>query len=170
MGYLVFLPHDFEERVMNLDDTAARMQLQLDNLGFNSEIATFNQFVQWLEITINRRIHLLQMKMPPGVYGAWISDAERSNEYVFYNASLPALLQTHIQIHELCHLICEHPTLQVTSKTLGAMLQAAQNGSIPSFFTQSTLVCALPASGSYREIEAETMALLIQTRFNVISS
>jgi len=149
---------------MNLDEVTTRMQLQLDNLGFHAEIATFNQLVRWLEIKINRQIHLLPIRMPPGIHGAWISDGERPNEYVFYNAAMPVLLQTRIQLHELSHLICQHPTLQVTSKTLKTMLQATQNGSIPSSFVQPNFVCTSPTSSPNREIEAEIMARLIQSR------
>ena len=149
---------------MNLGEVTTRMQFQLDNLGFHAEITTFNQLVQQLEIKNNRQIHLLPIRIPPGIHGAWISDGERPNEYVFYNAAMPVLLQLRIQLHELSHLICQHSTLRVTSKTLKTILQATQDGSIPASFVQPNFVCTSPMSSPNREIEAEIMTRLIQNR------
>jgi hypothetical protein len=133
-----------------------------ENIDLSPEGPVVDQLVAWLETQTRRRIHLLPINLPPGLYGAWISDQESPNEYIFYNAAVPALLQTHIQLHELSHLICQHPTLQVTGAALEETLQGLQNGSITPAGLEASLACT--PSAHDREIEAENMALLIQCR------
>lgn len=143
-------------------DVTSRMLTRLDQLGFDFSCFTIERFVSWLETRTNRKIFLLAVKMPIDMYGAWISDAERPHEYIFYDSSVPPLHQGHIQLHELSHFICEHETLKVAGNDLQAILQAIQSGKMPPCVAQSALL-RTPNSDE-DEIEAETLAMMIQSR------
>jgi hypothetical protein len=135
---------------------------RLDKLGFDFSSFTIERFISWLEFKTKRKIFLLGVKARPGMYGAWITDAERPHEYIFYDSSLPPLHQGHTQLHELSHFICQHQTIQVSADDLQAILQAIQIGKMPQCVTRSALLRA--PKQNEQEAEAETLAMLIQSR------
>lgn len=138
--------------------TTDRMLTKLDSLGFDFSRFTIEGFVSWLEAKTGRRIFMLAMGMPAGMYGAWLSDAEHPNEYIFYDDTAPQLQQVHTQLHELSHFICQHQTLRVVGADLAHILQALQSGRMP----DSVLLRA--RNSDENEEEAEIMAMLIQSQ------
>ena len=143
-------------------DTTGRMTAKLNDLGFDFGQFTIERFITWLEQTTGRNIYLLGVRMPAGMYGAWISDAEHPHEYIFYDDTVPPLHQGHIQLHELSHFICQHRTYQVTSRGIQDVLRAIRRRVMPESMAESARFRA--ANSKEEEVEAETLAMLIQNR------
>jgi len=95
--------------------------------------------------------------MPPGYFGAWISDAEDPLEYIFFNTNATSPVhQLHIKLHELSHILCGHNTLKVTAADIRQVIQ--WGGALP-----PGAICRSADTGP-REQEAETLAILISVR------
>ena len=56
------------------------------------------------------------------MYRAWISNKVAPLEHVFFNTQISPILQTHTKLHEIGHLIHNHPTLRVSPEQLKEML------------------------------------------------
>ena len=90
----------------------------LADLQYDFRDFTIEHFINWVGELKGRRIFSFPLKMPAGLFGAWLSDGEEPNEYIFYRANVPPMYQIHIQLHELAHILLEHPTLRITRKLL----------------------------------------------------
>lgn len=140
-----------------------RMKAVLDELGIDFRSFTMERFITLLEKRKKRKIFLFAGPMPAGMDGAWFTDAELPHEYIFYDEAAVPLHRQHIQLHELSHFLCGHPTLSVTNDTLNAIIFALQLGN-----TSDTLfkLARLRSQGRKDkwEQEAETLAMLIGSR------
>lgn len=129
----------------------------LDQLGFDFSSFTMSNFVSHIEQEKGRRIFTTPWDMPTDLFGAWFSDAELPVEYIFFDKNVLPIHQIHIQLHELCHYLCGHTTLEITSEELKNLLSSDaahlfQRIKMRSPFTDE------------EEYEVEHMANLIQTR------
>ena len=88
----------------------------LDELNYDFRAFTIDHFVQWIETVKGRKLLFFPWKMPSGMFGAWMSDGDEPREYFFYRNDVPRLLQIHIQLHELSHFLCGHPTKSITQE------------------------------------------------------
>lgn len=88
---------------------------KLSNLKYDFEAFTVESFVRAVGKMLDRKIHLLAITMPINFSGAWVSDAELPNEYIFFDVSMPPMLATHTILHEVSHIILGHKTATITA-------------------------------------------------------
>lgn len=139
---------------MNIETKA---RLLLDKWDFDFSQFTMSDFVGWIERRKDRKIIFIEWEMPPGMFGAWLSDADEPVEYIFIEKSVPSMHQTHIQLHELSHILLEHTTIQLSKNKMKTLLHQAINK--PDMLDNALL----RASANHEmEEEAETLAALIQ--------
>lgn len=138
---------------MSVASTAGKV---LAELHYNFQSFTIGDFVAHIGQARGREIITLPWRMPPALFGAWLSDADELKEYIFYRDNVPAIHQIHIQLHELSHLLLGHPTLQINRSMIAKVLEGEAH--LP--------FAELPRLRSPHrddpEIEAETLAGLIQ--------
>ena len=133
----------------------------LADLQYDFRDFTIEHFIKWIGELKGRRIFSFPLKMPAGLFGAWLSDGEEPNEYIFYRANVPSMYQIHIQLHELAHILLEHPTLRITRKLLAAALSG--QGELPFNELARLRSTVKPEdSRSIREVESEILASVIQ--------
>ncbi|NKQ35712.1 MAG: hypothetical protein HF973_08870 [Chloroflexi bacterium] len=139
---------------MNIE---SQMETRLAELNFDFNGFTMERFVAHIQRIKNREILFVGWPMPPNMYGAWISDAEEPREFVFYDETLPPLQKIHTQLHELAHIISDHPTKRLSRAEMEDILRRARQE--PDIL-QEVLLRA-PDTAQYED-EAETLAALIQ--------
>ena len=128
----------------------------LDELNFDFHAFTIDHFIEWVATVKGRTIILFPWQMPSGMFGAWMSDGEEPREYIFYRDNVPTLHQIHIQLHELSHYLCGHPTAKITKKLILEIRR--YQTSLP--FNELTKMRS--SESSIYEHEAESLASLIQ--------
>ena len=144
-------------------DMQSAAKKRLTALGYDFRAFTMESFIGWLEAQKGRQIIPIPWKMPLGMFGAWISDGELPFEYIFYRHDVPHIHQIHIQLHEMAHFLCDHPTIKIDASTIKASLI----GNIDTSFLKSALLRSESELDLHRaefETEAETLANLIQER------
>jgi len=135
----------------------AKTRSLLDKLDFDFSQFTMPDFVGWIERRKDRKIIFIKWEMPPGMFGAWLSDVDEPVEYIFIEKNVPSMHQAHIQLHELSHILLEHTTIQLSKNKMKALLHQAI--SKPDVLDNALL----RASANHEmEEEAETLAALIQ--------
>jgi hypothetical protein len=137
--------------------THVRMKALLTELDFDFREFTMDRFVAWVQERKGREIRFIPWQMPPGMFGLWMSDAEDPCEHVFFDSVAPPLHQVHIQLHELAHIICDHPTARLTHIEMEDLLLRAVRD--PEILNEVLLRAPNKAE---LEKEAETLAALIQ--------
>ncbi len=138
-------------------DIEARMKAVLDKLDFDFSKFTMDSFVAWVQERTGRAIHFIPWDTPPGMFGVWISDADEPVEHVFIDKSASPLHRVHIQLHELSHIICGHPTARLTKVEMQNMLlEALQKPAV-----LNEVLLRAPAKKELEQ-EAEMLAALIQ--------
>ncbi|NUM45364.1 MAG: hypothetical protein HUU38_11725 [Anaerolineales bacterium] len=126
-----------------------RLTTLLDELGYDFRTFTTEGFIHHVERLKARKILFTDWDLPPGLFGLWITDTIQPLEYIFIAQDLPPILRTHVQLHEIGHILCGHPTLKYDGTT-------AITDLLPLF--RSNLYT------NSMELEAETLAALVQTR------
>jgi hypothetical protein len=135
----------------------ARMKALLDSLDYDFSRFTMDDFIDWVQAYKGRRISFIPWDMPPGMFGVWMSDADEAVEHVFIDKNTPPLHKVHIQLHELGHIVCDHPTARLTKAEMQTLLlQAVENPDI-----LSEVLLRAPAKKEMEQ-EAEMLAALIQ--------
>jgi hypothetical protein len=130
----------------------------LRELSYDFRTFTINGFISFISEMKGREIIAIQWRMPPTIFGAWISDSDEPREYIFYRDNVPLIHQVHIQLHELSHFLLGHPTLQINRNTITDVLERIA----PFPFTDSPRLRSPEKTNI--EIQAETLATLIQQR------
>lgn len=92
-------------------------------LAFDFSKFEFEHFIHAIEQLHGRQILFIPWEMPPNLYGAWISNTAAPIEFIFFNTRISPILQTHTKLHEIGHLVHNHPTLRVSPEKLKEMLQ-----------------------------------------------
>ena len=128
----------------------------LDELNFDFHAFTIDHFIEWVATVKGRKIILFPWQMPSGMFGAWMSDGEEPREYIFYRDNVPTLHQIHIQLHEISHYLCGHPTAIITKKLILDIRRYRTD--LP--FNELTKMRS--SESSIYEHEAESLASLIQ--------
>ncbi len=119
----------------------SRMRNLLEQLNYDFSKFTFGDFVAWLEEKRGRKIEFREQALrSPDLYGAWLAGEDR--DFIFYEQNTLPIHQTHICLHELSHMICNHSTGKI----------AALNGS------QIEAVLLRSLHSNEEEEEAEIMA------------
>ena len=78
----------------------------LSELNYDFRAFTIEHFANWIETVKGRKILLIPWKMPSGLFGAWMSDGEISQEYFFFRKNAERLLQIHIQNNNVSFYNC----------------------------------------------------------------
>lgn len=139
---------------MNIE---ARMKAVLAKLDFDFSRFTMDDFVTWVQTHTGREISFILWDMPPSMFGVWMSDADEPVEHVFIDKNASPLHKVHIQLHELSHIICEHPTARLTKTEMQELLlKAAQDPGV-----LNEVLLRAPAKKELEQ-EAEMLAALIQ--------
>jgi hypothetical protein len=133
----------------------------LSELQYDFRVFTIDHFIRWIEQKKGRQIFSNPLKLPAGLYGAWFTDDEEPNEYIFYRENVPPIYQIHNQLHELAHFLLGHPTIHINREILAAVLSGVRE--LP--FNEYALLRSTEKSIDekyIREIESETLASVIQ--------
>ena len=105
-----------------------------------------------------REIITIPWVMPATIFGAWMSDDEEPKEYIFYREDVPVIHQVHIQLHELSHLLLEHPTLHINRTKIADVFEEK------AFLPFADLLRLRSPQQTEYETQAEALATLIQER------
>jgi hypothetical protein len=120
---------------------------------------TMEGFIHWLEQRRGRKIALIPYPISTtSVSGAWLAGDDC--DFVFYDEATLPIHQTHIQLHEMAHMLCGHPTLKVGREGLSILFRGmvgAAGQEAESLFVQF-------AHSKEAEREAEVLASLIQKK------
>jgi hypothetical protein len=138
-----------------------RVKNRFKTLTESYDFRTFSlpSFVEWLEERRQRPLRLVPWSLPAPLFGAWLTST--ACDYVFYEKQTAPLHQLHIQIHEMAHILCEHPTVDVDSPAGKTLFRELAH---PSPQQISQPVALRLAHSSAEEYEAERLASLIQQR------
>jgi hypothetical protein len=126
------------------------------DLRYDFQDFSIDHFITHVSETKKREIISVPWKMPPTLFGAWMSDGEEPKEYIFYRDNVPLIHQVHIQLHELSHFLLGHPTLQINRNKIGDVLTGKTS------FPFAELPRLRSSDKSELELQAETLAALIQ--------
>jgi hypothetical protein len=132
------------------------MQALLAEIDYDFSRFEMEGFARWLERRRGRRVLFVPWRMPASVSGIWLADPDF--EFVFYEQHTPPLHQSHIQLHEMAHMLCGHSTLEIGPQQVHVLLR--QTAADPAFL--QLLLCS-PHSREV-DLEAEMLASLIQER------
>lgn len=89
----------------------SRLVKILDDLAFDYHHFTMEKFGAHMERRTGHEISLIPWTLPSGTFGSWFRGPGVA--YIFFAAQLPSLLKTHIQLHEIAHLVVEHKTVTI---------------------------------------------------------
>jgi hypothetical protein len=110
----------------------------------------------WLELVRGRKIHFFEVHhMPLGLFGVWMMAENQERDFVFFYEKVSPTHKLLIQLHELAHMILEHPTASVI---MGEGINPVQNVEDKAFWAQALMRST--QSTRYDE-EAEALARLI---------
>ena len=96
-------------------------------------------FCRWASQKRQRPIAMLPRKLAPGVYGVWLRFGDE--DLIFYDKQASGIYLTHIQLHELAHILCGHRTTD--------LLQASSLG------YYSSLIDWLTGQSTFLPVEAD---------------
>lgn len=118
---------------------------------------TMEGFRRWLEQRRGRKIICMPWDMPPCMSGAWLTS--NKVDFIFYEQSTALIHQVHIQLHEIAHMLCGHPTVKIgvrqTNMLFRQIVAQSTNQESHSLLLRST-------HSDEIELEAETLASFIQ--------
>jgi len=129
----------------------------LAELRYDFRSFTIGDFISHIGQERQRTIITIPWRMPPALFGAWMSDADEPKEYIFYRENVPVIHQIHIQLHELSHFLLGHPTLQINRTMIAS--RVLEGEALLPFADLPRL--RSPHKDDF-EFQAETLASLIQ--------
>lgn len=128
----------------------------LNQLNYDFSRFTLDDFVAHISQQTGCNIFLFPFAAQGAFLGAWVSDDESDNEYIFYEASLSSIHKVHTILHELAHFLLGHQTRTITEAEIMAIAEGRASLPEMTAFRQKT--------SSKQEQEAETLAASIFTR------
>lgn len=140
---------------MNLSQLRERCRQLLAGITIPSPF-DIHAFCDQIATQRGRSIRLYPMASGPAPCGLWV--ATESTDYIFYEASTSPLHRDHIVLHELSHLLCDHPPAPAQDNELAQQLFPDLNASLVRH------VLARSAYSATEEREAELLASLIRER------
>jgi len=145
-----------------MDETREKMQALLDTLDYDFGQFSMTGFIQWLKQRRGREIVRTSYPIPtPTASGAWIAGEDK--DFIFYDEATFPFHQAHIQLHEMAHMLCGHPTLKVGRESLSVLFRVVPTAiDLTRLETESLLF--LSRYSDEAEREAEMFASLVQKR------
>ena len=141
---------------MGKRDVKTRMRGLLNELDYDFSRFTSDDFTRWLERRREREIVFLPYVLPTTIFGAWVKGVRE--DFVLYEPNTPIVHQAHSQLHEMCHMLCGHPTVEADDAQF--LLRHAGNVDLTVF--DSLLLRSIHSDENERE--AEMLTALIQER------
>lgn len=108
---------------MKKQNVKTRMQGILDSLNYEFEHFTVDGFVEWIEQQRERPIVFLPHALPPPIFGVWVKGHDR--DVIVFETNTPAIHQTHIKLHEMAHMLCDHPTVELEEEEIQMLFRGA---------------------------------------------
>jgi hypothetical protein len=142
---------------MGQQDIKTRMQTLLDSLDYDFEEFTLDGFVEWIAQQRERSIVFIPYTFPSDVSGAWVKGSDE--DFIAFEIDTPAIHQTHIKLHEMAHMLCGHPTVEIGKTQTQALLRSVI-GPEPDVDLQASLLRSTYSNEN--EEEAEMLTSLIQ--------
>jgi hypothetical protein len=124
-----------------------RMRALLATIDYDFSRFTMEGFRQYVEESTGRRI-TFRLHNLVSASGGWLA-TYYDCDYVFVGAALPVFMQNHSALHEMSHILCNHPRVQLSGMLCGEDM------------TNERLLLRGVCSDEI-DLEAETLASLIQ--------
>lgn len=99
-------------------------------LDYDFKLFDIESFISVIEAKFERRICLIEIDLPDSIQGIWVSDEEAPIEYVFYEKTLSLVHKLHVQLHELSHYLCGHPTAKVNRAGIADIISNSDKSSL----------------------------------------
>ena len=144
---------------MGQRDVKTRMRSLLDILDYGFEEFTFDGFAEWIVQQRARSIIFIPYTFPSDLFGAWVKGSDK--DFIAFETDTPAIHQTHIKLHEMAHMLCGHPTVEIGKRRTQVLLCSAL-GPEPDVDLHASLLRSTHSDENERE--AETLTALIQER------
>jgi len=144
---------------MGQRDVKTRMRSLLDSLDYSFEEFTFDGFAEWIVQQRARSIIFIPYTFPSDLFGAWVKGSDK--DFIAFETDTPAIHQTHIKLHEMAHMLCGHPTVEIGKRQTQALLCSVL-GPEPDVDLQASLLRSTHSNEN--EEEAEVLTSLIQER------
>jgi hypothetical protein len=147
-----------------MNNTRKKMQALLAEVEaeYDFEQFTMEGFIYWLQQRRGREIVLIPYPISTTTAsGAWLAGDDR--DFVFYDEATLPIHQTHIQLHEMAHMLCGHPTLKVGREGLSILFRGMVGAAEQAEQEAESLFVRF-AHSREAEREAEVLASLIQKK------
>ena len=131
-------------------------------LALNYEFSQFSitDFVQHIASHLERIIRITPWDLSGQLFGAWISNGDQQEEYIFYDRQLPLLQRHQVILHELGHILSGHTTKELSTRELNGMLAAKLLKADEKDIFHSAQLRA--HQGGWEDAEAEAFAHIVQ--------
>lgn len=141
-----------------MNDAAATRTAQrvLERLDYDFDHFELDHFIHYVEHIRERKIYPTSCDLPGELTGLWIPGESLPIDFVIYKADTHPMHQAHIILHELAHMLMEHPPRSLSQLVSPELLQQLNLGS-------QGHVRSLLNPDQY-EREAEAFVRLIQQR------
>jgi hypothetical protein len=117
---------------------------------------TAEAFCMELAAQMKSPINLIAIATNGNPYGAWIR--VHSSDYIFYEGHTTPLHQSHIILHEACHILCDHQGVSFLDTDIASLLiSEVSSQTVQRMMGRNTYTSA-------EEQEAELLATLIWRR------
>lgn len=136
-----------------------RMRSLLETIDYDFERFSLPSFCLWLEEITGKQLLFKAAELPLKIFGAWITSP--SHDLVIYQKNTNPLHRQHIILHELCHILCGHQTVQITDQELLKLVPLPQT--VPKVLCRS----ADPDLMQQQDQEVELLVeLIVQKRLS----
>ncbi|MCA0455435.1 MAG: hypothetical protein LCI00_15775 [Chloroflexi bacterium] len=135
-------------------NVSQRIQSVIDGLHYDFNQFSLDGFIQHLEVSRKRAIVQVAYEFNPGLTGLWIP--AQTADYIFYTRSTHPIHQVHIVLHEVAHMVLEHPCKRIDQILPASLVQALHLSD-----AVLTRIAGKPIS-EVEEVEAEAFVYLVQ--------
>lgn len=137
-------------------EVSQRIQTVLDGIEYDFNQFSLDGFIKHLEVSRKRTIVQVSYEFNPGLTGLWIP-AETA-DYIFYTRLTHPIHQVHIILHEVAHMVLEHPCKRIDQILPPSLVKSLRLSE--AVLTRSVL----NPSSDFEELEAEAFVYIVQQR------
>jgi len=99
-----------------VEEIESKMQSLADAIDYDWGTFTLKGFKEYVESCKNRKIVFVLCDLL-SASGGWVTTSDC--DYVFIGADLPMFMQNHSALHELGHIMCDHPPAKLSELLCG---------------------------------------------------
>lgn len=129
----------------------------IHNLAYDFNHFVLKDFVRYTAVRRGKSIMIRRMPLDPDLFGVWIPT--RDVDYVFVNNTLHPTHQIHTVLHELAHILLDHPRRSVEQILPPVLLELLEVESAEGSYARTLLIEDTP-----EEQEAEDFVFQIQAK------